>query len=48
MALDRKSLKGLPRFVIINEIGSALPYDGAYCTPIDEKLLKQALQQILR
>lgn len=48
MALDKKSLQGQPRFVILNAIGSALPYDGAYCTYVDREILKQAWGTIRR
>lgn len=44
MNLDKKSLKGNPRFVIIDEIGLPLSYHSAYCTAVDEKLLINALQ----
>lgn len=44
MALDKKSLKGLPRFVMIDAIGSPLTYDSNYCTHIDEPLIKEAIQ----
>lgn len=44
MALDKKALKGQPRFVIIDKIGSALAFDSNYCTHVEEALLKNALQ----
>jgi 3-dehydroquinate synthase len=44
MTFDKKSIQGQPRFVIINEIGSALSYDSAYCTVIEESVVKQALE----
>lgn len=44
MALDKKSLKGKPRFVIIDKIGSALPFDLNYCTAVDDSLIKTALE----
>lgn len=44
MTLDKKSLKGKPRFVVIDEIGSALSFQGDYCMQIDENLLKNVLQ----
>lgn len=44
MTLDKKSLKGQPRFVIINAIGSPLTYNFHYCTHVDENLIKAALQ----
>jgi 3-dehydroquinate synthase len=34
MDLDKKSKGGQPRFVLIDRIGHALPFDGAYCRPI--------------
>lgn len=44
MALDKKSLKGRPRFVMIDAIGSPLAYDSSYCTPVEESIIKIALQ----
>lgn len=43
MTLDKKSLKGQPRFVIIEKIGSCRPFEGSYCTHIEESFLKNAL-----
>lgn len=47
LQLDKKSLKGKPRFVIIEEIGSPLSFDFAYCTNVDEKLISNALQWMI-
>lgn len=44
---DKKSLKGMPRFVVIGEIGSPLSYECAYCTYVDEKLILNALQWMI-
>ncbi len=44
MVLDKKSVKGKPRFVIINKIGSALEFENTYCTEVEESLIKKALQ----
>lgn len=44
MALDKKSKKGQPRFVILDTIGSPRSYNGNYCTHVEESLLKNALQ----
>lgn len=44
MTLDKKSVKGKPRFVILEEIGSPLTYNGSYCTHIEEPILIKALQ----
>ena len=43
MTLDKKSLKGQPRFVMIDAIGSSLAYDSSYCTYVEESLIKNAL-----
>lgn len=43
MILDKKSLRGEPRFVMIDAIGSALAYDSHYCTYVEESLIKNAL-----
>jgi len=43
MALDKKSLRGQPRFVMINAIGSSLACDSSYCTHVEESLIKNAL-----
>lgn len=44
LSLDKKSLKGKPRFVIINEIGSPLAFESNYCTSINESILIKSLQ----
>ncbi len=44
MILDKKSVQGHPRFVIINAIGSALPFESQYCTQVEENQIKTALQ----
>jgi 3-dehydroquinate synthase len=46
MSLDKKSLNGQPRFVIINGIGSALAFDGAYCTFVETKVIKAAWEEL--
>ena len=44
MALDKKSVRGQPRFVVIDAIGSPLAYDSSYCTHVEESLIRKALQ----
>lgn len=44
MTLDKKSRRGQAYFVRINGIGSAVVDDGCYCAPIEETLIKNALQ----
>ena len=47
MILDKKSLKGKPRFVMIDEIGSSMSFDGGFCTEVEENLLRRSLQWML-
>lgn len=44
MILDKKSLRGSPRFVTIDSIGSCRSHDSHYCTVIEDSLIKDALQ----
>lgn len=44
MARDKKSKNGVPRFVILNGIGTVYPYKGDYCTSIEDRLLNEALK----
>jgi 3-dehydroquinate synthase len=43
MQLDKKSLLGKPRFVLLEEMGSAKSCDGAYCASVEESVLETAL-----
>ncbi len=45
MALDKKSLRGLPRFVIIDAIGSCQSYGSNFCTHVEEALIRNALSE---
>ncbi|MEI8365677.1 MAG: 3-dehydroquinate synthase [Parachlamydiaceae bacterium] len=44
MILDKKSLRGQPRFVIINAPGKVQACGSEYCTHVDESIIKKALQ----
>lgn len=44
MALDKKSLKGKPRFVILEAIGSPRIDEGRYCAHIEKSLIENALR----
>jgi len=44
MAMDKKSTKNVPRFVILNGIGAPLECDGDYCMAVKEKALDAALE----
>lgn len=48
MTLDKKSLDGKPRFVLLKEIGECLSFNLNYCTHIDEELIKKALHFLER
>lgn len=43
MSIDKKSLKGSPRFVLLEKIGSPVSFDSMYCTHIEEAMLEKAL-----
>ncbi len=47
MAMDKKSLCGQPRFVIIQEIGKTECFDGCYCAPVQEKVIDEAIEWML-
>lgn len=44
MIMDKKSIKKSPRFAMINDIGSPIPFDLKYCTHVEEPILVNALQ----
>jgi len=46
MALDKKSVKGLPRFVMIDAIGSSQDFGSSYCTHVEESLIRKSLEWI--
>lgn len=41
-ARDKKAIKGTPRFVLLEEIGKAVPFDGEYCTTVNFEVLEKA------
>lgn len=43
MKRDKKGASQSPRFVLLKEIGVPLPFDGQYCIPIDENILKKLI-----
>ena len=43
MALDKKSRNQQPHFVILRDIGSVLPCNSHYCTPVEQTIVKNAL-----
>jgi 3-dehydroquinate synthase len=44
MQYDKKNTSGQIRFVMIDRIGHALPFEGDYCRPVAEKELESSLQ----
>lgn len=47
MLLDKKSLHGQPRFVMIEDISIPVTFEGRYCTTVDEDILSKALNWML-
>ncbi len=43
MLLDKKSSRGIPRYVLLEGIGKPLSFDGHYCTPVDQSHLLEAI-----
>lgn len=44
MRLDKKSLKGTPRFALIKGVGEPIAFEGCYCTPVEESIIKKAIK----
>lgn len=44
MQLDKKALSRQPRFVLLKNIGETHPFDGAYCSPVDSRLIQETFQ----
>jgi len=42
---DKKTIKGKPRFVLLKDIGSPLPFNQNYCTEVDTSLIQKALTE---
>lgn len=47
MQIDKKAKGGEPRFVLIDRIGSPLPFDGEYCRPVPILELESLIQESL-
>ncbi len=47
MARDKKAKGKLPRFVLIEEIGKVVPFDGEYCSSVPNEILDKALRWML-
>lgn len=43
LSRDKKSLQGIPRFVLLEEIGKPSPFGGEYCTEVEFPLLEEAI-----
>lgn len=43
LAMDKKSKGGEPRFVLIDRIGHCVPFDGAYCRPVEKEVLDKMI-----
>ncbi len=47
LALDKKTLGGVPRFALLEEIGRCCSFDGKYCTAVPEEILQEAINWML-
>ncbi|MDR3623682.1 MAG: 3-dehydroquinate synthase [Chlamydiales bacterium] len=47
MILDKKSLKGKPRFTLLKEVAEPLSASGAYCSSVDELVLKKTIEWMI-
>lgn len=43
LVLDKKTAQGIPRFVLLEKIGSCSPFTGEYCAEIPPQVLEEAL-----
>lgn len=48
MSKDKKALFSAPRFVLLNSIGEVATYQGDYCTTIEDKVLKETLEWMIK
>ncbi len=47
LALDKKAAKGIPRFALLDRIGTCSSFQGTYCTVVPSELLNEALHWML-
>ncbi len=47
LSRDKKAVQKKMRFVILKTIGEVESFEGAYCTPIDTKLIEEAIHDII-
>lgn len=45
MSMDKKALRSEPRFVLIESIGRAMSFEGEFCCPVDQNILREAYGQ---
>ncbi|MBS0624449.1 MAG: 3-dehydroquinate synthase [Verrucomicrobia bacterium] len=46
LAIDKKGIKNEARFVLLDEIGHCLPFDGHYCRTVPKHIIEQTLHWI--
>jgi 3-dehydroquinate synthase len=44
LLMDKKTKAGDPRFVMIDEIGHCLPFDGEYCRPVPQREIDRLIE----
>ncbi len=47
LSLDKKGVGKKERYVLIDQIGHALPFEGAFCTPIPKEVVQRALSDAI-
>jgi 3-dehydroquinate synthetase len=47
MSKDKKALFSSPRFVLLKSIGQTVGFQGEFCTTIEEKILRRALERMI-
>lgn len=43
MAMDKKAKENKPRFVLIDRIGHAMPFEGAYCRSVEKEMIEKMI-----
>lgn len=44
MTMDKKATKQMARFILLEDIGKAISFDGAFCSHVDEQTLSHTLE----
>lgn len=47
LSLDKKSVNGSPRFVLLDKIGAVVPFEGEYCSAVAVEVIREAITWML-